>query len=316
MVIAISLALVQDINKTKPILDHIRVDVNETVSVLSSKLREVIVQEWLGPNRCEYVCFLTNEDIYEHDALLFLQDGHYDSELGNTMPLAMANALGVSLVILTSIPSSPVFYIGPRSSTTDVVLYLAYTSLGTGHYDVLVLKDSDGQLDRDITKCRCGVNSKGNYVACSHQSGRHSSCRCLSKGQGCSSTCACRGCNNPNGKKPSEGILKRKREPHTWQLLNTSNKSFILNSGQVLAQGAWSEFENTVFANILRYSQGENNAATIFHLFSAVVKHIHAPYFSFEIPEDAIIRPKSIKQIEGKLRHYLMEKSLFEKISQ
>lgn len=145
---SISLALIQDINKSKPILDKIGVDVNETVSVQSSKLREVIVQEWLGPNRCEYVCFLTNEDIYEHNALLVLQDGDYDSELGNTMPIVTANALGVSLVILTSIPSSPVFYISPRSPTTDVVLYLAYTSLGSGHYDVLLLKESDGLLDK------------------------------------------------------------------------------------------------------------------------------------------------------------------------
>ena len=108
------------------------------------------------------VSSLTRIHIYERDALQFLQDGHYLSELGNTMPLAMANALGVSLVILTSIPSSPVFFIGHRSHTSDILLHLAYTSLGTGHYDGLVLKESNSQSVADATICRCGVNSKHN----------------------------------------------------------------------------------------------------------------------------------------------------------
>ena len=45
---------------------------------------------------------------------------------------------GVSPVILTSIPSSSVFFIGPRSHTSDI-LHLPSTSLGTGLYDGLVL---------------------------------------------------------------------------------------------------------------------------------------------------------------------------------
>ena len=155
------------------------------------------------------------------------------------MPLAMANALGVSLVILTSMSSSPVFFVGPRSHTSDI-LHLAYTSLGTGHYDGLVLKESNSQSVADATiynyvdivfitrKITLHVN---------HHGGRHSSCHCLAKGQGCSASCACGGCNNPNGKRPSARISKRSREPHTWQLVNTSNKSFALNSGQTLAQG-------------------------------------------------------------------------------
>ena len=61
---SVSLALVQDINKCKPIFEHIGVDVNGSISVLSSKLREVIVQEWLGVNRCEYESFFTNQDTY------------------------------------------------------------------------------------------------------------------------------------------------------------------------------------------------------------------------------------------------------------
>ena len=55
-----SLALVQGISKRKPIFG---VDVNGSISVLSSKLREVIVQEWLGVNRCEYESSFTNQEL-------------------------------------------------------------------------------------------------------------------------------------------------------------------------------------------------------------------------------------------------------------
>ena len=146
-----------------------------------------------------------------------MQDGHYLSELGNTMPLAVANALGVSLVILTSIPSSPVFFIGPHSHTSDI-LHLAYTSFGTGHYDGLVLKENNSQSLTDATICRCSVNSKHtkeNYVACNHHSGRHP-CR-LAKGEVALHHVPVEAVyNNPNGKRPSARISKHSREPHTW----------------------------------------------------------------------------------------------------
>ena len=114
---AVALALVQDIATSKPILNRIAgVDTNGSIVALAARLRELVVTEWLGPNRLEYENFLTNLDTeYENEASDFLEDGHYDSNLGNTMPLAMSNALGVSLVILTSLPSTPCFYITPRS---------------------------------------------------------------------------------------------------------------------------------------------------------------------------------------------------------
>ena len=61
--------------------------------ILASTLRELIVQEWLGQHRYEYECFTSTESSFEVEANKFLQNGHYDSELGNTIPLAMANAM-------------------------------------------------------------------------------------------------------------------------------------------------------------------------------------------------------------------------------
>ena len=60
---------------------------------------------------------------FELEASKFLQDGFYNSDLGNTMPLAMANALQVSFVAFTS---SPVFIVSPREPTNEIV-YVAHT---------------------------------------------------------------------------------------------------------------------------------------------------------------------------------------------
>ena len=66
---SVGLFLLQDKNN-HPILNKIGVGINDSVTKLSLKLREAIVQEWHGPNRWEYVSFLTNESTYEYDAKL------------------------------------------------------------------------------------------------------------------------------------------------------------------------------------------------------------------------------------------------------
>ena len=48
------------------------------ITVLACKLREVIVQEWLGPNRCNYECFIDNTEEYEAEVRIFLQQGYYN----------------------------------------------------------------------------------------------------------------------------------------------------------------------------------------------------------------------------------------------
>lgn len=51
--------------------------------MLVTKLRELIVQEWLGSNRYEYEEFVTADICYQSEADNFMTDGYYDSELGN-----------------------------------------------------------------------------------------------------------------------------------------------------------------------------------------------------------------------------------------
>ena len=69
------------------------------INHIASALRHVIVNEWLS-NPSSYEPFLASGQDYKKEANLFLKDGHFASELGNSMPLAAANALCLSIVVL------------------------------------------------------------------------------------------------------------------------------------------------------------------------------------------------------------------------
>ncbi len=127
-----------------------------------------------------YEEFITDTSQFEFWANSFKQNYFYDCELGNTMPLAMANALSVSFVVFTSHECSSPYYVIPiiLSST---VLYLAYNLHGSGHYDACVPHEDHHTAAR-IVKCRCGVNRKNSdkerFSACNTEINiRHSSCK-------------------------------------------------------------------------------------------------------------------------------------------
>ena len=79
---------------------------NFEINHIASALRHVIVNEWLS-NPSSYEPFLTSGQDYETEANLFLQDGHFASELGNSMPLAASNALCLPIVVFTAMLNFP-----------------------------------------------------------------------------------------------------------------------------------------------------------------------------------------------------------------
>ena len=87
------------------------------------KLREIQVQEWLGPNKAEYCIW--DADKYEPEANKFLQDGYFFNCLGDAMPLAMANGLNSNIVIFRSTLDLPITYISPHKPST-IYLYCIY----------------------------------------------------------------------------------------------------------------------------------------------------------------------------------------------
>ena len=66
---------------------------------------------------------------YENIANKFAARGYFDCELGNTTPLATANVLQVSLIIISSTENFPVIPVIPRKTVTSVPLHISPVNL-------------------------------------------------------------------------------------------------------------------------------------------------------------------------------------------
>ncbi len=97
------------------------------ITELVARLRTLIVEEWMGTQRHIYEEFITDTSQFEFWANLFKQNYFYDCELGNTMPLAMANALSVSFVVFTSHECSSPYYVTPYSVVSCIQLTWKWT---------------------------------------------------------------------------------------------------------------------------------------------------------------------------------------------
>lgn len=222
------------------------------------------------------------------------------------MPLAMANALKISIVVFSSQQGSPVYYVSSKY-TSRAVLYLAYTAIAGGHYDHCV-PVSEMAISPSEPKCRCGVNAresnKENYIACNH-GGRLSSCKCLAAGKPCTDMCKCKGCNNPVGTRTPK-LGKRKRSTHKMQNFLISNQSFSAEREEI-THGSWSEFESIIFTHCVKYLESnfmDYTASTIAVLFNSVVKYVAAAYCTLDLPQKALLRNKNTDQCAGKLLHF------------
>ena len=204
---------------------------NTDVNQMATALRQTVVNEWLA-NPSSYEPFLTSGQDYKAEATAFLQDGHFASELGNSMPLAATNALRIAIVVFTSMLNLPVLPICPRDITlSDNPIYLAYDMRFAGHYDGIkqqntVLQDEEQQGsaptqigNQDQITCRCGQGAKKKKTGSISCHEYKSGCKCFQNVKGCSASCQCINCNNPRGKKASLGSAPvtcsaRKRRHH------------------------------------------------------------------------------------------------------
>ena len=180
-------------------------------------LRRLIVQEWTGPFIEDYQPFFVGVDVQE-EARNFLENGHFSSSLGDSMPLAMANVLQIPITILAPHYLTPLISVFPRCHVDCIPpLMLAYENSGPGHYDALVpVKENDkantatacqgvNQLGSRNTSrlsfCRCGINVKSRGTLRRVYKSR---CKCMSLKGECSSNCKCQGecggvkCKNDN----------------------------------------------------------------------------------------------------------------------
>ena len=90
---AVATTLISDVQTWQHPLSLIGATNDVTVATLAGILREAFVRELLGERQSNYEAFVahTNMD-YTVEANKFCDKGYFDSELGNTMPLALSTA--------------------------------------------------------------------------------------------------------------------------------------------------------------------------------------------------------------------------------
>ena len=137
---------------------------------ICAKLRKLIFEEWMAHSDL-YQHFLAEEQTFESEAKLFLNDGHFATDLGNAMPLAMADALKLPIVIITQMENLPVLPITPRETMKCMPIFLAFDQSGPGHYDAVEMSSSQSmppsqeidktniELGKDDS-CQCGQGAK------------------------------------------------------------------------------------------------------------------------------------------------------------
>lgn len=129
--------------QSRTIISHLlSIGITHTMNLneMAHILRRLVVEEWTS-NCDRYQPFLHGEMHITEIAREFIHSGVHDAELGDAMPLAMANILSQPIVLLTSLQSTPFLNILPNDMSvpadSEFVITLAYNHVGSGHYDVL-----------------------------------------------------------------------------------------------------------------------------------------------------------------------------------
>lgn len=205
---------------TKSHFQQLGIRSEQSLVEIAGLLRNLVVDEWTGSFAGDYYDFFhgDSKDNYVQQAESFRISGTFASDLGDAMPLALANVLGMPLVILSLDHFTHFLDICPREVKCGVFpIYLCHYSTGGGHYDALsqhttptvmeceqsiktksVLAAADENEQKETgddlpspRSCRCGVNAKKKKSNARKYSVR---CPCL-KGTSrqCSTSCKCVG---------------------------------------------------------------------------------------------------------------------------
>ena len=131
-------------------LDILGMESLKLSEISADDIREIMVDEWLTHME-EYIGQTTYEyDDYIFEANQFLQDGYYQSDLGDTMVNCLSNALGVN-VILFSDNGTPMQAIRPsRRCMVDKPICLVHSFQGAGHYYSAVFLRSNPCFKEEI----------------------------------------------------------------------------------------------------------------------------------------------------------------------
>ena len=283
------------------------------------KLRKLMFDEWMThPDLYQH--FLTGEQIFESEAKLFLNNGHFATDLGNAMPLAMANALKLPIVIFTEMENMPVLPITPRETIKCMPIFLTFDQSGPGHYDAVEMPLSKcTQPSKDIPKkviepstddsCRCGQGTKKDKkdtISCDVFKKR---CKCFQGIRGCTNRCRCLGCANPYGKNNGErqrsnsitGTRKRRAPQMSSEIM--SGKDFMSKKPNPGVNSQWTFFEELVLVQLIQLQFSENDI------------DMAAVHFQFnQLRDTKYVHPKTPQQITRKVVSFLTENEVFKTI--
>ena len=106
----------------------------------ADRLRQICIEKWRS-HEDYYSQFVDQEKVaFLKEVKKFSKSGVSDSTLGDIVPLTVANAFNVNIIIFTSVLDLPRIDVKParKSSLPPVsrkTIYLAYNQYGIGHYD-------------------------------------------------------------------------------------------------------------------------------------------------------------------------------------
>ena len=260
------------------------------VTALSRKLRILAVQEWKS-HASDYEGFIKNLSILE-EADKFMQDGYFDSALGDTVVLALSNALCLPIFVFSSIDHYPVINVTPRNIVIPVPVFIAYNQYGSGHYDGVVFGlDHPIPISSSLTinKCNCGKNDKtGVQTSCLPRESKYTTvirCPCYKSERACTKLCTCKKCANPYG--AHERVLgptksSRKRQRHMWQVSMPKSSIFALDAGEKVTAGPRSILEFFALEQTVKFCSEEgidassNNILVIYNTLVEVSRQIES----------------------------------------
>ena len=292
------------------------------LSNLAQQLRNVAVKEW-KQNCSFYEEFIVDVNVQE-EAEKFLLSGYFYGSLGDSMVVALSNALELPFIVFSSLLHHPIINITPRRQCMPVPVFLAYVHHAAGHYDAVVLKDvsvlphNDIPTDVDDVEqihCTCGKRDKGDSPKhCIQTTSTYGTlmikCPCLKKKQPCSHKCRCKNCENPCGQSTSGPPAKRqKRFAHSWQREHLKSSLFASAAKENVSLGPATMLEFFVLENIIEHCSSQADITTeIVHILYDAVASIAATLSEQHLP----LGPKSLKEIKSFMETHDKNLTLFQ----
>lgn len=113
----------------------LNLDLGKSVEPDARKLRTLFVDELIR-NIDVYGSTMPYEDCdILKEIEQFRNDGYFNSDVGDTCAIVIADLLRIPIVIVTAFPSHPTNVLLSKNMLTSDALYIAYNHAGPGHYD-------------------------------------------------------------------------------------------------------------------------------------------------------------------------------------